>query len=328
MFAVLQSAPKESFEMTDLKTKRKMKKTIQTPAFQNYLNDYDRFIKVRNYKTGNSKMYQNVVLEFLIWLEESGITKIKSVTSKESVSYFEYLTTRPKQRGTGTLAEKTIKFHLFALGLFVLNLLENKEIKKAFFIPSYSNGNQKSRNVLTVEEIKTVYQYCQSEQEKALLSVAYGCGLRRSEIEALDVKDIQLSLGMLIVRKGKGSKRREVPMSDSIVTYLKKYIIEERYQLLAGKTVLEDALFVNAKGKRTSGEQLNEILKRMIEQTQQYELIQKEITLHCLRHSIAYHLAENNAGIEFIRGFLGHSEINTTYLYAIKNKKRKPVTTF
>jgi integrase/recombinase XerD len=328
VFAVLQSAPKESFEMTDLKTKRKMKKTIQTPAFQNHLNDYDHFIKVRNYKTGNTEMYQNVVSEFLIWLEESGIMKIKSVTSKESVSYFEYLISRPKLRGTGTLAEKTIKFHLFALGLFVLNLLENKEIDKAFFIPTYSNGNQKSRNVLTVEEIKTVYRYCQSGLERALLSVAYGCGLRRSEIEALDVKDIQLSSGMLIVRNGKGNKRREVPMSDKIIEYLKKYIIEERYQLLVGKTVLEDALFVNAKGKRTSGEQLNEILKRMIEQTQQYELIQKEITLHCLRHSIANHLAENSAGIEFIRGFLGHSEINTTYIYAIKNKKRKPVTTF
>ncbi|MFV5700160.1 tyrosine-type recombinase/integrase [Flavobacterium sp. ZT3R17] len=305
-----------------------MKKTIQTPTFQNLINDYDHFVKVRNYKTGNSEMYQNVILEFLIWLEESGITKIKNVTSKESVSYFEYLISRPKQRGTGTLAEKTIKFHLFALGLFVLNLLENKEIEKGFFIPSYSNGNQKPRNVLTVSEIKTVYQYCRNEQERALLSVGYGCGLRRSEIEALDVKDIQLSSGMLIVRKGKGNKRREVPMSDKVIEYLKKYIIEERYQLLIGKTVLEDALFVNSKGKRTSGEQLNEILKRMIEQTQQYELIQKEITLHCLRHSIANHLGENNAGIEFIRSFLGHSQINTTYLYAIKNKKRKPVTTF
>lgn len=305
-----------------------MKKAIKTQAFQNHLNDYDRFIKVRNYKTGNSEMYQNVVLEFLVWMEESGIIKIKSVTSKESVTYFEYLTNRPKQRGTGTLAEKTIKFHLFALGLFVLNLLENKEIEKGFFIPSYSNGNQKPRNVLTVAEIKTVYRYCRNEQERALLSVGYGCGLRRSEIEALDVKDIQLSSGMLIVRKGKGNKRREVPMSDKVIEYLKKYIIEERYQLLVGKTILEDALFVNSKGKRTSGEQLNEILKRMIEQTQQYDLIQKEITLHCLRHSIANHLGENNAGIEFIRSFLGHSQINTTYLYAIKNKKRKPVTTF
>ena len=77
-----------------------------------------------------------------------------------------------------------------------------------------------------------------------------------------------------------------------------------------------------------SGEHLNDTLKNLIESTNNYELIQKEITLHCLRHSIAFHLAENNAGIDFIRRFLGHSQINTTYLYAIKNKKRKPTTTF
>lgn len=305
-----------------------MKKTIQTPAFQNLLNDYDQFIKVRNYKTGNSRMFQNAVSQFLIWLEESGMTKIKDVSSKESVSYFEYLIARPRQRGGGTLAGKTIKFHLFSLGLFVLNLLENKAIDKAFFIPSYSNGNEKSRNILSVEEIKTVYRYCQNQEQKALLSVAYGCGLRRSEIEALDVKDIQLSSGMLIVRKGKNNKRREVPMSNMVIDHLKKYIIEERHQFLAGKAILQDALFVSSKGQRMSGEQLGNLLKKIIEQTQQYELIQKEITLHCLRHSIAHHLGENNAGIEFIRSFLGHSQINTTYLYAIKNKKRKPVTTF
>jgi site-specific recombinase XerD len=53
-----------------------------------------------------------------------------------------------------------------------------------------------------------------------------------------------------------------------------------------------------------------------------------DITLHCLRHSIANHLAENNAGIDFIKRFLGHADINTAYIYAIKNKKRKPVVTF
>ncbi|WP_268849224.1 tyrosine-type recombinase/integrase [Flavobacterium aestivum] len=305
-----------------------MKKTIKTPAFINLHNDYDQFIKVRNYKTGNTKMYQNVVAEFLIWLEEAGITKIKEVTSTETITYFEYLIHRPKQRGAGTLADKTIKFHLFALGLFVLHLLETKAIDKEFYIPNHGTADQKPRNILTVEEIKTVFQHCQNEQEKALLSVAYGCGLRREEIEALDVRDIQLSSGMLIVREGKYSKRREVPMSDKVIEDLKKYIIEERYQLLEGKKKLEEALFINSKGKRMSGELLGDTLKNMVEQTQQFDLIQKEITLHCLRHSIAYHLAENNAGIEFIKGFLGHAQINTTYLYAIKNKKRKPVTTF
>ena len=310
--------------MTEFKTRTKMKKTLTNPSFIILLGSYASFIKVRNYKTGKTNNYQSAVSEFLIWLEESGISKIKDITSKVSVAYFEYLTSRPKVRGEGTLADKTIKFHLFALGLFQLNLLDNHEIENTFYIPPYSQANQKDRNILGVDEVKTVYQYCENLQEKALLSVAYGCGLRRSEIEALDIKDIQLLSGMVIVRKGKNSKRREVPMSNSVMEYLRQYLTQERYLIPSG----EGALFVNAKSERISGEYLNTMLKKMIEQTGQYQLINKDITLHCLRHSIAFHLAENNAGIEFIRRFLGHAQINTTYLYAIKNKKRKPTTTF
>jgi integrase/recombinase XerD len=305
-----------------------MKKTIQTPAFRILAERFDAFIKVRNYKTGKGKMYQNALREFLLWLEETGITKIKEVTTKESIKYFEYLIARPKLRGEGTLSRQTIKFHLFVQGLFLVNLMENKEIENGYYIPSYTGGIQKPRNILSVEEVKMVYEHTENEFERALLSVAYGCGLRRSEINALDLRDIQLHSGMLIVRSGKGSKRREVPMSDTVIGYLKRYILEERNQKLIGKNQMGEAFFINSKGKRATGENLNDTLKKMIEQTQKYELIQKDITLHCLRHSIAYHLAENNAGIDFIRRFLGHSDINTTYIYAIQNKKRKPVVTF
>ncbi|WP_313806766.1 tyrosine-type recombinase/integrase [Flavobacterium sp.] len=303
------------------------KKTIQTPAFQNLLNEFESYVKVKNYKQGKgSTMYQSAVREFLIWLEESGITKIKQVTGKESVNYLEYLITRPNQRRTGTLADKTIKFHLYVLGIFMFNLLESKQIERVYYIPSYSGDNEKPRNVLTVEEIKTLYEHCQSDLQRAILSVAYGCGLRRSEIEALDVRDVQFSSKMLIVRDGKGSKRREVPMSNLVIEHLKKYVIEERYQKLVGKSQIEEAFFIYDNSKRMTGEYLGKSLKKIIEQTENYELIKKDITLHCLRHSIAHHLSENNAGFEFIRRFLGHSEINTTYLYARKNKM--PVVTF
>lgn len=305
-----------------------MKKTIQTPAFENLLGGFDSYVKVNNYKQGKGKMYQSAVFEFLIWLEESGITKIKAVTGKETVNYLEYLVARPNQRRAGTLAEKTIKFHLFALGLFMLNLLESKQINSGYYLPSYNGGSQIPRNILTVDEIKIVYQHCENHLQRALLSIAYGCGLRRSEIEALDVRDIDFHSRMLIVRDGKGNKRREVPMSNIVVDYLKKYLIEEHYPKRMDKPQREDAFFINPKGKRMSGEYLGEMLKKMIELTNKYEIIQRHITLHCLRHSIAHHLAENNAGIDFIRRFLGHSEINTTYIYAIKNKKRKPVITF
>jgi site-specific recombinase XerD len=235
-----------------------MKKTLTNPSFIILLGSYSSFIKVRNYKTGKTNNYQSAVSEFLIWLEVSGISKIKDVSSKVSVAYFEYLTSRPKVRGEGTLAEKTIKFQLFALGLFQLNLLDNHEIENTFYIPSYSQSNQKDRNILTVEQVKTVYQHCENHQERALLSVAYGCGLRRSEIEALDIKDIQLLSGMLIVRSGKNSKRREVPMSNLVMEYLRQYLTQERYNIPTG----DGALFANAKAARISGDHLNTMLKK------------------------------------------------------------------
>lgn len=306
-----------------------MSKTINTPSFQILIENYDRFIAVRNYKVGKSKnLYHNPIKEFLIWIEEAGIRNIQKITSKESVKYYEYLISRPKHTGSGTLSEKTIKFHLFTLGLFLTSLLENKEINESFYIPGYADhGIKKHRNALSVDEIKMLYKYCENHQESALLSVGYGCGLRNAEIEALDVKDVQFATGMLVVRKGKNGKRRDVPMSDAVIEHLKKYV-EERYKILPSNKALQEALFVTSSGKRMDGEQMNDMLKKMSEQTNSFELIQKQITLHCLRHTIAHHLAQNNAGIEFIRGFLGHSQINTTYIYAIRNKKSKPITTF
>jgi len=305
-----------------------MRKTIQSREFLRLAGAFSGFVKVRNYKQGRSNLYKNIITEFLIWLEQAGISRIQNVTSKESVKYLDYLSSRPKKRGNGILAEKTIKLHLFVQGLFQVYLLENKEIQNTYYIPSITGGTQKPRNILTIEEIRLVYEHAENEMEKALLSIAYGCGLRRSEIANLDLKDVNLIKGMLVVRQGKGNKRREVPMSDTVLQYVAKYVRDERSERLTGRNQNEEAFFINSRGRRSTGENLNEILNKMIEQTGKFELVQKEITLHCLRHSIAYHLAENNAGIDFIRSFLGHTQINTTYIYAVQNKKRKPVVNF
>lgn len=305
-----------------------MKKTIQTPSYQILIKDFESFTVVRNYKLGKGNIHKAAVTEFLCWMEERGINKIKDVTSNEVVKYFEYLIERPNQRREGTLAEKTIKLHLYALGLFMECLLENNAIQTGFYIPSYSDGFSKSRNTLSVEQVKILYAHCQNDFEKALLSLAYGCGLRRSELGHLNSGDVFFGTADLVVRKGKGDKRRNVPMSNSVIAYAKEYFTNERAQRLANSNKSSGAFFINPKGKRASGEYLNDTLKKIVEKTGNNELIRLDITLHCLRHSIANHLAENNAGLDFIRRFLGHSEINTTYIYAIKNKKRKPVITF
>ena len=294
-----------------------MKHEIHTPAYQNLFRDHKSFIIARGYK---GSMYQNNVRDFLIWLESQGITRIREVTTSEMMQYYEFLTTRPSRRG-GQLAESTIKMNLLSISIFFENLLAKGELDKGILIPRHGGEEKTSRNTLTVDEVKELYQHCENLQERALLALGYGCGLRRSEIAALNMNDVQLFDGNVIVRKGKGSKRRDVPMSDRVQQDLKDYVLEYRYTQLQGLPS-EPAFFINSKGKRMSGNIIYKTFKQLVKRTNNQDILDKDITLHCLRHSIASHLMEREAGIDFIRNFLGHSFIDTAYIYAKRNKNR------
>ena len=84
-------------------------------------------------------------------------------------------------------------------------------------IPKYQRTRQEPKEILSVDEVKSMYEACKNLKETALLSCAYGLGLRRSEIVSLQLSDIDVKLGKVIVRSGKGGKRREVPMSDKVI---------------------------------------------------------------------------------------------------------------
>lgn len=294
-----------------------MKQEIHTPAYQNLYNDHKSYIMARGYK---GSMYQNNVRDFLIWLESQGITRIKEVTTSEMMHYYEFLTTRTSRRG-GQLAESTIKMNLLAINIFFENLLAKGDLDKGILIPRHGGEGKNSRNTLTVDEVKELYQNCNNLRDKAILALGYGCGLRRTEMAALSMNDVQLFDGNVIVRKGKGNKRRDVPMSDRVQQDLKEYVLEYRYTQLQGLPS-EPAFFINRKGKRMCGDSLYRAFKKLVKRTSNQAILNKDITLHCLRHSIASHLLEKEAGIDFIRNFLGHSFIDTAFIYAKRNKNQ------
>lgn len=84
--------------------------------------------------------------------------------------------------------------------------------------------------------------------------------------------------------------------------------------MISDKACLPDrqAFMLNRTNRRMRGDSYNRALKKIIEKTE----INKETTLHHLRHSIATHLLENGLGIEFVRDFLGHSHLEATQIYA------------
>jgi integrase/recombinase XerD len=297
---------------------------INNPRFEELYEEFDKMIITKGYRQGVGNQIQSCVREFLFFIEDKGFTAVKDVKAPEIVAYYEYLRERPNQRRAGGLSESMIRHHLYALRLFFDHLVESDEIDSSpARLPKFQLGKYKERNLCSIEEINLLYKKCETKREKALLGIAYGCGLRRTEIKNLNTTDVLLHKGALIVRNGKNNKSRTVPMSNGVIKDLKEYIIYERSKYFTeGNFEQTPAFFLNKVGKRMAGDKLNNLLKEIIGRTQNKKLLAKQITLHCLRHSIATHLLDNGASIEFVQELLGHSEIDTAHLYSKKRKQR------
>lgn len=288
---------------------------------------FSELVRAKGYAATSQLMYPTCIREFLFFLENKNILDEKEIKAVDIMAYHDYIRTRPNQRRGGLLSESMIRHHLFALRIFFDFLMESGRVKSSpAHLPKFVIGTSKERQVLTEEEVKELYEACEDKRGRAILSVAYGCGLRRSEIAALEVNDIAFHKGMLTVRKGKNGKSREVPMSKRVQSDLRDFLINQRDELLKMNFYYKQtpltAFFITNQGIRMSGEYIARLLKKVIERTNNPTIIQKEITLHSLRHSIATHLLDRGAAIEFVQEFLGHSEMDTSMLYA-KRRKRK-----
>lgn len=284
--------------------------------FDTLYEQYNQLMKVRGYRTGNGRMYPYAIEEFFSFLRERGYVEFH-VNREDLTAYYVYLKTRPNKKREGLLSQSTINHHLLAIRLLFDLLLQNGVYSSLPLIPKYLRGESTQQEILSQEEIKALYDACEHPLERALLSVGYGCGLRRSEMANLLVTDINLVSGFLIVRHGKGNKRREVPLSDTVIHDLRDYIQNGR---INGTRRKVQHLLVSPYGNALSGKSLNNLLKVMISRVP--TLAHRNISLHALRRSIATHLAENGAGIHFIKDFLGHTLIDTAQLYAIRRKRQ------
>jgi len=175
----------------------------------------------------------------------------------------------------------------------------------------FSQPRHEQRTILTQAEIKTLYEVCDTLKERAILHLFYGCGLRRREGEKLNVNDVQFRRKVLYVREGKGSKSRIVPLSETISEDLKAYLFLERKARYG-----EQAFIINKREMRMRGDGFNKVLKEL----QQRTTINKVVSLHSLRHSIATHLLEQGVSIEHVRDFLGHQHLESTQVYTRVSK--------
>src|SRR5690606_30433021 len=154
---------------------------------------------------------------------------------------------------------------------------------------------------LTLEQVQSLFDKA-SVKENAVLHLLYSCGLRRSEAVALDLNDYYPQLNLVVVREGKGRKRRVVPVTDKVKNELSEY---QRTVYRIYHTDEDLPFMVNERGGRMLGDTFDRMLYKIVEKAG----IQQKVTPHVFRHSIATHLLDNGCNLEFVRDFLGHKYI-------------------
>ena len=164
--------------------------------------------------------------------------------------------------------------------------------------------------VLSPEEVARLLDAAPGLKYRTALSVAYGAGLRASEVVALKVADIDSTRMVIRVEQGKGRKDRYAMLSDDLLALLRDWWRSGRETgvMLPGGWLFPGRNPVNHLTTR----QLN----RMFHAAKAAAEIDKPVSLHTLRHCFATHLLEQKVDIRVIQVLLGHAKLNTTAHYS------------
>jgi len=152
-------------------------------------------------------------------------------------------------------------------------------------------------------------------RDRAMLEVLYASGLRVSELVALPLSGVALDSGVVRVT-GKGGKERLVPIGETALDWMQRYLTRARPALLAGQP--HGALFVTRRKQPMSRQAFWYLIKR-------YALkagLSITLSPHTLRHAFATHLVNHGADLRVVQLLLGHADISTTQIYTHVARER------
>jgi len=294
---------------------------LHNESFKLLVTNYKEWLDILGYAESTVYQLPNHLQEFFYYLECHGHSDINRITTQTVKDYYNKLKERANERQSGALSKSYLNKHQQALKKFKNYLQSHNHKGINIHLKSEKQPTEEKLNILTQSEIKDLFQATDHSntkwhlrcRDKAILTVLYSCGLRRTEAVSLDISDILFDKERVFVRKGKNYKERFVPINRKNAEILEDYIFEARPEFYQSN--LSEALFVNKNGTRMQGMSFANRLKAIVQATNNKTIAEKGITLHILRHSIATHLLQQKVPLESIKTFLGHSSLESTQIY-------------
>jgi integrase/recombinase XerD len=172
---------------------------------------------------------------------------------------------------------------------------------------------QKLPPVLSPEEVKRVLTMAPSLKARAMLTLAYGCGLRASEVVRLRAGDIDSEQMIIRIVQSKGRKDRHVMLPAEVLDLLRQWWKARPTEEDAGVAPEQRWLFP---GRSDHQPLTTRQFSRLFKQAAKAAGLRKTVSLHSLRHSFATHLLERGTDIRVIQALLGHDKLETTARYS------------
>lgn len=257
--------------------------------------ELEKVLKLKGYATSTMNLYLYHVKSFSMYMDKD-LEKLSLQDVEEYILYLlELKESSPSYTNTFISSIKfTLKYVLRRTDLEV----EVFRVKASKKLPV----------ILSKEEVSMILGSVDNLKHKAILYLVYSGGLRVSEVTNLKISDIDSKLMRIHIREGKGKRDRYTILSEKALGLLRDYYKNYRPK----EWLFEGAHLDKPISKRSC--------QMVFEKACNKIALQKDVSIHSLRHSFATHLLEDGTDIRYIQYLLGHSDITTTEIYTHVNQ--------
>ena len=269
---------------------------------------------VRNYAKSSVRTYAHCLALFAAYCAERAVIDPGDVTCDLVCAYQRHMFQKTRPDGeplsVRTQSQRVMAVKLLFGWLTKVGAIATKPAAKIEFprqerrLPPAPLSIDEAEAVLDVPDVTTPFGL----RDRAMLEVFYSTAVRRNELLAVKVGDVDHARGTLFVRRGKGANRY-VPIGDRALHWIARYEDEVRPSLVADPD--HGVLFVAYTGKPLSPDWVSEAVKGYIDAAG----IAKSGSCHLLRHTAATLMLEGGADVRFVAEMLGHSRLETTQIY-------------
>lgn len=263
-----------------------------------YLKKLENELRLQNYSPKTIKCYVGCVAEYLRFksddLDRVDVDNIKKFL----------LTKIDHGRSSQTTNQSLHAINFFCWHVLrYRNKIDIKCAKTASALPV----------VLSRNDIQLILRNISNEKHCLMVALAYGGGLRVSEVTHLKVRDIHIDDLLIHIKAAKGRKDRITVFPEKLKNKIEKHI--------GGKDA-NDLVFASERGGKLSERTAQKVFENALKKSG----IKKAATFHSLRHSFATHLLENGTDVRYVQELLGHANIRTTQIYTkVTNPKLKNI---